>query len=443
MPATAVVKQIPVARMRLDELICYLCLFALPLYSEFVEPLPVPAHMIPTTILLIYLGSQSALLLAQNAVDAADNDGMDSAGQPLMVPERMETKDAYMFPLVGSCVLFSLYCVYKFLPKDYVNIVIKGYFFLFGVLVLQQKVRSLLAKTLPVDSVRSMEASRIAIPLPGFCLDKKVEDDSENKPSSRTPKKAKPVAPVNPEEDCLVLTIVDGIALVAAVIFGVWYLKENHWMANNILGFVFSLQGIEMLALGSFFNGVVLLCGLFIYDIFWVFGTEVMVTVAKSFDAPIKLLFPRGPNAEGEAQRPSMLGLGDIVIPGIFIALMLRYDLRRYQTKQLLANENKGRSTTRASTAATVAAVSTSAQQFQFPRTFFLVNLVCYTLGLAGTVAIMFFFQAAQPALLYLVPACLGGALLTALVTGELSALWNFQEDELGGGDDDDAKKIQ
>lgn len=33
--------------------------------------------------------------------------------------------------------------------------------------------------------------------------------------------------------------------------------------------------------------------GLFFYDIFWVFFTPVMVSVAKNFDAPIKLLFPR------------------------------------------------------------------------------------------------------------------------------------------------------
>lgn len=37
--------------------------------------------------------------------------------------------------------------------------------------------------------------------------------------------------------------------------------------------------------------GVILLAGLFVYDIFWVFCTPVMVAVAKSFDAPIKLLF--------------------------------------------------------------------------------------------------------------------------------------------------------
>ena len=47
---------------------------------------------------------------------------------------------------------------------------------------------------------------------------------------------------------------------------------------------------------------------------------------AKSFDAPIKLLFPRALE-EGDTSTPfSMLGLGDIVIPGIFVALILRYD---------------------------------------------------------------------------------------------------------------------
>ena len=55
------------------------------------------------------------------------------------------------------------------------------------------------------------------------------------------------------------------------------------------------------------------------YDVFWVFGTEVMVTVAKNFDAPIKLLFPQpGFDDSGVRLRPSMLGLGDIVIPGVY-----------------------------------------------------------------------------------------------------------------------------
>jgi len=60
---------------------------------------------------------------------------------------------------------------------------------------------------------------------------------------------------------------------------------------------------------------------------------DMQVSVAKNFDAPIKLLFPRA--AAAGAEKPfSMLGLGDIVIPGVFVALLLRYDaLNNFKTK--------------------------------------------------------------------------------------------------------------
>jgi minor histocompatibility antigen H13 len=55
--------------------------------------------------------------------------------------------------------------------------------------------------------------------------------------------------------------------------------------------------------------GAILLTGLFFYDIFWVFGTPVMVAVAKNIDAPIKLLFPR-PLEPGEVCHASRLTFG-------------------------------------------------------------------------------------------------------------------------------------
>jgi minor histocompatibility antigen H13 len=65
---------------------------------------------------------------------------------------------------------------------------------------------------------------------------------------------------------------------------------------------------------------MILLSGLFLYDIFWVFGTEVMVSVAKNFDAPIKVIWPRDIIAyfvdTNVKTTFAMLGLGDIVIPG-------------------------------------------------------------------------------------------------------------------------------
>ena len=50
--------------------------------------------------------------------------------------EKMSTKDVYMFPVIGSCVLFGLYLVFKFISKDYINIVIGAYFLIFSVAAL-------------------------------------------------------------------------------------------------------------------------------------------------------------------------------------------------------------------------------------------------------------------------------------------------------------------
>ena len=74
---------------------------------------------------------------------------------------------------------------------------------------------------------------------------------------------------------------------------GVWYILKKHWLANDLLGMAFAINGVELLHLNNVVTGCILLGGLFFYDIFWVFGTDVMVTVAKSFEAPIKLVFPQ------------------------------------------------------------------------------------------------------------------------------------------------------
>ena len=73
-----------------------------------------------------------------------------------------------------------------------------------------------------------------------------------------------------------------------------------------------------------------------------------MLTVARSIDAPIKLLFPvdwAAVDAETGEPKPqfSLLGLGDIVIPGVFIALCLRFDiLKRLDAAKANALVEKG-----------------------------------------------------------------------------------------------------
>lgn len=425
-PARAVDDVVRVQRMAWDQMLCYLVMVGVPLCCEFVYVLPVSAHMLITTVVIIYSASHASVTASN--VDEDDEDAV-----PM---ERMETKDAMMFPVIGSIVLFSLYCVFKYLPKEWVNFVIKGYFCLFGVLVLSQRVRTLLAQLMPVSLVRSLECKSIRIPIPSFCQSGSSSSSSGDGSDSDDDQPR----PTNVNDETVKLTMVDGFGVVIAAVFGFWYVRENHWIANNILGMTFSLQGIELLALGSFLNGAILLSGLFFYDIFWVFGTDVMVTVAKSFDAPIKLLFPRASLEDGTAQRPSMLGLGDIVIPGIFIALMLRYDVARHARRARQATAESIGRVTRSKTSATETAIVKVTDTFAFPRTFFLTNLFAYFLGLLTTVYVMYAFNAAQPALLYLVPACLGAALLTALCTGEVRDLVTFKEgdDDDKDGDDDD-----
>ena len=132
---------------------------------------------------------------------------------------------------------------------------------------------------------------------------------------------------------------------------------------------------------------VPLLSGLFFYDIFWVFFTPVMVTVAKSFDAPIKLLFLKSVTSDGKPTF-SMLGLGDIVLPGLLVAFAARCD-------------------------------ACALQRRYFPL------MVCgYAVGLAmANVAVAYFAQG-QPALLYLVPCTLGPFLHAAQRDGTLQTLW-------------------
>ncbi|TKS76477.1 Minor histocompatibility antigen H13 [Collichthys lucidus] len=203
------------------------------------------------------------------------------------------------------------------------------------------------------------------------------------------------------------------VCLLISSVVGVWYLFKKHWIANNLFGLAFALNGVELLHLNNVSTGCILLGGLFVYDVFWVFGTNVMVTVAKSFEAPIKLVFPQDLLEKGlEASNFAMLGLGDIVIPGIFIALLLRFDV------SLKKNS----------------------------RTYFYSSFLAYIFGLGLTIFVMHTFKHAQPALLYLVPACVGFPVIVALFKGELTEMFRYEEsspEEEGAKDDSSEKKDQ
>ncbi|KAJ8972723.1 hypothetical protein NQ317_000808 [Molorchus minor] len=214
--------------------------------------------------------------------------------------EKMTKKDAAIFPIMASCALFALYIVFKLFSKEYINLLLTGYFFFLGVLALTHLLSPIVSKLVPV-----------AIPnIPFHITFKQGEGESAQYLIDYR------------------FSTYDVVSLAACSLVGAWYLVQKHWVANNLFGLAFAVNAVELLHLNNVVTGCILLCGLFFYDIFWVFGTDVMVTVAK-------MVFPQDILQNGlSANNFAMLGLGDIVIPGIFIALLLRFDhsLKR-QTK--------------------------------------------------------------------------------------------------------------
>lgn len=47
--------------------------------------------------------------------------------------ETMSSKDAMMFPIIGSCVLFGLFLLFKFFAKEYLNMLFTFYFLILGI----------------------------------------------------------------------------------------------------------------------------------------------------------------------------------------------------------------------------------------------------------------------------------------------------------------------
>lgn len=152
----------------------------------------------------------------------------------------------------------------------------------------------------------------------------------------------------------------------------------------------------------------------------------------------LQLVFPKD-SSLSRAAGFTMLGLGDIMcvvgfpcdpralysysahvlplsphlsIPGVFLALCLRLDFSLHLSRN-----------------PTFPLLRTS----PFPKPYFLSTLVAYIAGLLTTIVVMHTFKAAQPALLYLSPACVGAVALVGWWRGETAEVWKWSD----GGDDE------
>merc|ERR1712063_18412 len=90
-------------------------------------------------VIPIYLGSLLSVkrLSPNDDEDDSNNDdkkkSVKSSSSVNIDTETMSSKDAYMFPVVGSCVLFGLYILFTLFSKEYINFLLTAYFLLFGI----------------------------------------------------------------------------------------------------------------------------------------------------------------------------------------------------------------------------------------------------------------------------------------------------------------------
>mmetsp|Transcript_3383 Transcript_3383/g.4981 ORF Transcript_3383/g.4981 Transcript_3383/m.4981 type:complete len:384 (-) Transcript_3383:1776-2927(-) len=363
-------------------------IFLLWISSQYIL-IPYVIHLLLLVTSILYSACHYSLTLREEqALGRGEVDptkSKEEQAKPPPVTETLRTEDAMQFPLVGSASLFGLYCAFKFFDKDTVNLILSAYFALMGCGAVTATFSPIIATFGgPFTSVNVAKEIKIKHPLPAF------------------------IGGESPWDLSFDFTLADIVAFLGSAAFSVLYFQKKHWVMNNVMGICFCLKGIEKFSLGTYKIGAILLVGLFFYDIFWVFGTDVMVTVAKSLDGPIKILFPRSliPDAVTGKIELSLLGLGDIVIPGFFLALLLRFDAHNAKVSYFPTNVHA-----------------------KFPKPYFHTALIGYIIGMGVTMFVMIHFKAAQPALLYLVPACLGSSLTTALVRGEMKALFAYSEE--------------
>jgi minor histocompatibility antigen H13 len=469
-------------------------------YFEQSKPMiPLYIHLILSALFPIVTGSFASLSRPSTAAkpskktkksedDDEDDEDEDEVEQKM---EGLSPRDAIVLPITAGAVLGGLYWLIKKYGADPINFILGWYFSGVGIFSVGKILNDAAALTLSVmfptffahkgklykvDGKERKAATNCEgqdsrdSPLPGVlglvplpCSVNKYLWTLRSAPSQKYNfvTYIKGVLDVN--GPVTLLNVAAGLGSLAAISYN--HFIDKPWWLTNLQGFAVSYTALQVMSPTTFATGSLILTGLFFYDIWAVFFTPLMVTVAKNLDQPIKLLFPRPdqPGAEGKppVKSYSMLGLGDIVLPGLMIGLALRFDLHMYYLKKQniaakSAKESKdGEDVTKAdyhnvtglwgSRVWTFGLERSSLPQplitAAFPKPYFIASLVGYVAGMIATLLVMSIWQHAQPALLYLVPGVLTSIWSTALVRGEVQQMWGYTEEVSGEATEDDAEK--
>lgn len=346
--------------------------------------MPPTAHMMGLASVTVYLASHLSL---EQEVSEELTQGISHG-------------EAASFPVIALTALAGLFVAFKFVNANILNHVLRAYLGFVGVATIADLLRPLV----PARWVAKLE--------------RRVLLDT------------KPL----PVVGALRLTALDAPLYAAGAAAAGYYLVTRSWVGNNLLGVAFSASGIARITVGRYSVAALMLLALLAYDLTMVFYTPMMIEVATKVDAPIKLLFPIGHNDQWGKPAFSLLGLGDLVVPGILLAQVLRFDaLQHLRAGGSTINGSSGKKNDDAAASATPDAAEELARAADlvhapFAKRVFMPTWIGYVIGLVITVIVMHVFKHGQPALVYLVPCTLIGSSGAAAVTGRLRALLDFED---------------
>lgn len=105
------------------------------------------AHLLADPVLLAYMGM---ITMAVTPIYLGSWIGLNEASEADGGEgQTLSKSDAYWFPVMGSCVLFGFYLLFRYLHKDYINYLLTAYFSVLGAYSLAKVVNFALQAVVP------------------------------------------------------------------------------------------------------------------------------------------------------------------------------------------------------------------------------------------------------------------------------------------------------